>query len=54
MRQAHAEGWFTVVDTFTLAYDRLAEFYHNANACRDYCRVIGRIVLAAEGRKAND
>src|SRR5436189_97853 len=29
-------------------------FYDNPNALRDYFRDIGRMVLAAEGRKAND
>src|SRR5437867_2957779 len=54
MRQAHADGWFLVVDTLTLADDRLEAFYDNPNALRDYCRDIGRMVLAAEGSKAND
>src|SRR5437867_5468131 len=54
MRQAHADGWFIVFDTLTLADDRLGAFYDNPNALRDYFRDIGRMVLAAEGRKAND
>src|SRR5947199_246391 len=54
MRQAHADGWFIVFDTLTLADDRLVAFYDNPNALRDYFRDIGRMVLAAEGRKAND
>src|SRR5690554_2481042 len=54
MRQAHADGWFIVFDTLTLADDRLETFYDNPNALRDYFRDIGRMVLAAEGRKAND
>src|SRR2546423_14472155 len=54
MRQAHADGWFIVFDTPTLADDRLEAFYDNPNALRDYFRDIGRMVLAAEGRKAND
>src|SRR5437763_16520995 len=54
MRQAHADGWFIVFDTLTLADDRLEAFYDNPNALRDYFRDIGRMVLAAEGRKAND
>src|SRR2546423_13596252 len=54
MRQAHADGWFIVFDTLTLAHDRLEAFYDNPNALRDYFRDIGRMVLAAEGRKAND
>src|SRR5436189_191544 len=54
MRQAHADGWFIVFDTLTLADDRLEAFYDNPNALRDYFRDIGPMVLAAEGRKAND
>src|SRR6266702_3126543 len=54
MRQAHADGWFIVFDTLTLADDRLEAFYDNPNALRDYFRDIGRMVLAAEGRQAND
>src|SRR5690606_41696639 len=54
MRQAHADGWFIVFDTLTLADDRLEAFYDNPNALRAYFRDIGRMVLAAEGRKAND
>src|SRR6516165_312023 len=49
-----ADGWFIVFDTLTLADDRLEAFYDNPNALRDYFRDIGRMVLAAEGRKAND
>src|SRR5947208_2933324 len=41
-------------DTLTLADDRLEAFHDNPNALRDYFRDIGRMVLAAEGRKAND
>src|SRR5687768_3846323 len=52
MRQAHADGWFIVFDTLTLADDRLEAFYDNPNALRDYFRDIGRMVLAAEDRKA--
>ena len=37
-----------------LAAERLEAFYDNPNALRDYFRDIGRMVLAAEGRKAND
>src|SRR5438477_7119472 len=37
-----------------LADDRLEAFYDNPNALRDYFRDIGRMALAAEGRKAND
>src|SRR2546426_11550316 len=54
MRQAHADGWFIVFATLTLADDRLEAFYDHPNALRDYFRDIGRMVLAAEGRKAND
>src|SRR5947207_15708608 len=54
MRQAHADGWFIVFDTLTLADDRLEASYDNPNALRDYFRDIGRMVLAAEGRTAND
>src|SRR5690625_6059528 len=54
MRQAHADGWFVVFDTLTLGDDRLEAFYDNPNALRDYFRDIGRMVLGAEGRKAND
>src|SRR3989442_12574964 len=54
MRQAYADGWFIVLDTLTLADGRLEAFYDNPNALRDYFRDIGRMVLAAEGRKAND
>src|SRR5699024_10799475 len=50
----HADGWFIVFDTLTFADDRLEAFYDNPNALRDYFRDIGRMVLAAEGRKAND
>src|SRR5690606_39573994 len=46
--------WFIVFDTLTLGEDRLEAFYDNPNALRDYFRDIGRMVLAAEGRKAND
>src|SRR3546814_17160495 len=54
MRQAHADGLFIVFDTLTVADDRVEAFYDDHNALRDYFRDIGRIVLAAEGRKAND
>src|SRR5262249_17530350 len=43
MRQAHADGWFIVFDTLTLADDRLEAFYDNPNALRDYFRDIGRM-----------
>src|SRR2546430_302087 len=54
MLQAHADGWFIVFDTLTLADDRVEAFYDNPNALRDYFRDIGRMDLAEEGRKAND
>src|SRR5690625_7334058 len=54
MQHVHDDGWFIVFDTLTLADDRLEAFYDNPNALRDYFREIGRMVLAAEGRKAND
>src|SRR5205809_7341386 len=54
MRQAHADGWFIVFDTLTLAADRLEASYDNPNALRDYFRAIGRVVLAAAGRMAHD
>src|SRR5260370_38379426 len=54
MRQAHADGWFIVFDTLTLADGRLEAFYDNPNALRVFFRDIGRMFLPAEGRKAND
>src|SRR5260370_684466 len=54
MRQAHAAGWFIVFETLTLAHVRLSAFYDNASDLCDFFRDIGRMVLAAEGRKAND
>src|SRR5207237_5739616 len=51
MRQAHADGWFIVFDTLTLADDRLEAFYDNPNALRDYFRDIGRMVLAARSEE---
>src|SRR5690625_7275671 len=52
--EAHGDGLFLVVATRALANDRLEAFYDNPNALRDYFRDMGRMVLAAEGRKAND
>src|SRR5699024_12134989 len=46
--------WFIFLDPLTLADYRLEVFYDNPNALRDYFRDFGRMVLAAEGRKAND
>src|SRR5688500_15147326 len=54
MHQAHADGWFIVFDTVTFADDRLEAWYDNTDALRDYFRGIGRMVLSAEGRKADD
>src|SRR5205823_12332401 len=54
MRQAHADGWYIVFDTLTLADDRVEAFYDNRNAWCVYFRDIGRMVLAAVGRKATD
>src|SRR5690625_7627844 len=54
MRHAHADCWFIVFDSLTLADDRLEAFYDNPNALRDYFRDIGRMVLAAERRKDNN
>src|SRR5207245_11580507 len=36
MRQAHAAGWFIVLDTLTLADDRVAACQDIRNASRDY------------------
>src|SRR5437867_6420576 len=54
MRQAHADGWFIVFDTLTLADDRLEAFYDNPNALRNYFRGIGCLVLASDGLTAYD
>src|SRR5690625_7775513 len=54
MRQTHADRWFIVFDTLTLADDRFEAFYDNPNALRDYFHDTGRMALAAEGRRAND
>src|SRR5437870_5646717 len=43
----------STVDIFTF-YVPHRHVYGNPNALRDYFRDIGRMVLAAEGRKAND
>src|SRR5258706_14997387 len=43
-----------VFDTLTLAVDRLEAFYDNINALHDYFCVISRMVIADEGRNAND
>src|SRR5690625_422847 len=52
--EAHGDGLFLVVATRALANDRLEALYDNPNVLRDYFRDLGRMVLAAEGRKAND
>src|SRR5207248_6098376 len=39
---------------YTLSLHDALPIYDNPNALRDYFRDIGRMVLAAEGRKAND
>src|SRR5205814_8710910 len=39
---------------FTTLFPYTTLFRSNPNALRDYFRDIGRMVLAAEGRKAND
>src|SRR5437588_434900 len=52
--QASAVLDLTEDDFDFLTRDRLEAFYDNPNALRDYFRDIGRMVLAAEGRKAND
>src|SRR5207244_9519239 len=52
MRQAHADGWFIVFYTLTLADDRLEAFYDNTNVLRDYFRDIFRMVIASVGSKA--
>src|SRR5205809_7276576 len=54
MQEAYDYGWFIVLDTLTLADERLDAFYDNPNALRDCFRNSSRIVVAAEGRKAND
>src|SRR5256712_13166026 len=54
MRQAHGDDTFIFFATLTMADDRFEAFYDNPNALRDYFRDIGRMVLAAEVRKATD
>src|SRR5688572_16706761 len=53
-KEGQSEGWLIVFNNLTLADDRLEAFYDNPNALLDYFRDIGRMVLAAEGRKANN
>src|SRR5207237_9539209 len=52
MRQAHADGWFIVFDTLTLADDRLEAFYDNPNALRDYRSEERRVGKECESRWA--
>src|SRR5262249_60250406 len=54
MGQGHADGWFIVFGTLTLADDRLEAFYDNPNALRDYFRDIGRMFLSADSRTRMD
>src|SRR5699024_12517300 len=44
----------SIIFSYTTLFRSLEAFYDNPNALRDYFRDIGRMVLAAEGRKAND
>src|SRR5207237_3474677 len=53
-RHTRSVSAFLLNRSSDLADDRLEAFYDNPNALRDYFRDIGRMVLAAEGRKAND
>src|SRR5437868_14176514 len=48
MRQAHADGWFIVFDTLTLADDRLEAFYDYPNVLRVYFRDLVGMILVAE------
>src|SRR5262249_3976424 len=43
MRQAHADGWFIVFDTLTLADDRLEAFYDNPNKEIQYLNAKGAL-----------
>ena len=52
-RRADDEGWLRVLETVTLADDRVGAWYDNPNALGDYFRDIGSVVLAAEGLKDN-
>src|SRR5262245_59916234 len=54
MRQAHADGWFIVFDTLTLADDRLEAYYDNPEALRDYLRNIALTAPAPERSRAED
>src|SRR5699024_7959515 len=54
MRQARVDGLYIVFGALWLADDGLAALFDNPNAVRAYFRDIGRMVLAAVGRKANE
>src|SRR5256885_1484344 len=41
VRQAHADGWFIVFDTLTLADDRLEAFYYFFSSRRRHTRLQG-------------
>src|SRR5438876_5738786 len=47
MRQAHADGWFIVFDTLTLADDRLEAFYEIGRAVQQECRDRSRMPSSA-------
>src|SRR5204862_5266268 len=49
MRQAHADGWFIVFDTLTLADERLEAFYDNLNDLCVYFRYFCCLVLVYDG-----
>ncbi|TRD32515.1 protein A*, partial [Salmonella enterica subsp. enterica serovar Montevideo] len=46
MRQAHADGWFIVFDTLTLADDRLEAFFYKTKAGREYWRAVGGVGIS--------
>src|SRR5207302_9366513 len=48
MRQAHADGWFIVFDTLTLADDRLEAFYDNPTISMSLSRSEERFSRNAE------
>src|SRR5690606_42030920 len=50
MRQAHADGWFIVFDTLTLADDRLEAFYEIGRAS---CRGRVAVVVGAGGSRVS-
>ncbi|MED5626992.1 replication endonuclease, partial [Enterobacter hormaechei] len=53
-RQGHADGWFILLVTLTLTANRLEAFYDNRYALPVYNRRNGRMVRAAEWRKAKE